>query len=136
MPLKIPSASVTKSAPVPGRTATPPPTKNRRRRRNRNCAVPSKTFPKEVKTDPDLDALEFSDIEIFIRALDRDKTESGWSAIIPSLSPKRIKLKVSSKIDLIKLASKESIIGSGIAEYEKLEGDKRRYKEYILTNIK
>lgn len=93
-------------------------------------------LPKEVKIEPDLDILEFSNIEVFIRALDRDKTESGWSAIIPSLSPKRIKLKISSKIDLKKLASKESIIGSGIAEYEKLEGGKRRYKEYILMSIK
>lgn len=68
------------------------------------------------------------DVEIQFRALDVDKTESGWGAIIPAVHPtKRLPLKISEEVDRNVLLSSPTIRGT-------IEVTYRFSKGYVTTN--
>lgn len=48
--------------------------------------------PSDVGNDPYESEVSYSDVDIQIRALDRDKASSGWAAVIPNLVDRRVKL--------------------------------------------
>lgn len=78
---------------------------------------------------------DYKNVQIFIRALDRDKADHGWSAIIPIISGARVKLVINSNTDLSDLATKESFYGDVVAVWTKKTFSKRRLKEYILISV-
>ena len=50
-------------------------------------------------------------VEIHVRAIDRDSTAKGWAAIVPSFSDRRAKLELDPSIDACKLARQEVVTG-------------------------
>lgn len=91
---------------------------------------------KTTNEDSQEDIIFEKNVNIQIRALDRDNGDSGWSAIIPSISNARVKMIVPKDIDLSILASKENVVGDVYALWVKSPNGKRRLKEYTLRSIK
>ena len=89
------------------------------------------------KTTDDLiqeDAEVLNDVEIQIRALDRDNGKQGWKAIIPTISNARVKLVLPHDINLEELANNETIKGNVIVLWSTKDG-KKRPKEYAIRSI-
>jgi len=61
--------------------------------------------------EPQEKALELQQVEIRIRATDRDSGRKGWGATIPDFSDKRIRLSIAPGIDLNYLAHHDVVIG-------------------------
>jgi hypothetical protein len=57
-------------------------------------------------------SLEFEDVEIRIRATDRDSGKRGWAATIPEFMDRRIRVHVSPNIDLNFLAQHDQVVGN------------------------
>lgn len=56
--------------------------------------------------------VELTEVEIFIRATDKDSGKKGWGAQIPDFMQRRMKLHISPGIDLIFLAHQDVIVGN------------------------
>lgn len=67
--------------------------------------------PFAVPPQEDDEVEDLADVEVQVRATDRDSTKSGWSAIVPAVSNKRIKMHISPGIDLEALARSVVIRG-------------------------
>jgi hypothetical protein len=67
--------------------------------------------PFAVPVQEDDDVEDLTDAEVHVRATDRDNTKSGWSAIVPEVSERRIKMHVSPGIDIDSLARSRIVRG-------------------------
>ena len=77
------------------------------------------------------------DVEIQFRALDVDKTESGWGAIIPAVHPsKRLPLKISEEVDRNDLLSSPTVHGNIEVTYQFSKDGKFPIKATLLKVIK
>jgi hypothetical protein len=57
-------------------------------------------------------SIEFEDVEIYIRATDRDSGKRGWAATVPEFMDRRIRLHISPGIDLNFLAHNDVVVGN------------------------
>lgn len=54
---------------------------------------------------------DFADVEIEIRATDLDSNKRGWGAVVPSVSPRRVRMHLDPEIKIYDLLGKQSIRG-------------------------
>ena len=54
---------------------------------------------------------DFTDVEIEIRATDLDSNKRGWGAVVPSVSPRRVRMHLDPEIKIYDLLGKQSIRG-------------------------
>nr|MBP6727770.1 hypothetical protein [Thauera sp.] len=69
------------------------------------------TAPSDVDADPYEQVQAYRDVDIQIRALDRDKSNSGWAAVIPNLVDRRVRLLFADEAMATKLHGKFSVRG-------------------------
>ena len=73
-------------------------------------------------------------IKILFRALDIDKTEQGWGAVIPDVHPlKRLPLKISENIDRSELLSCKQVYGDVEVTYKLSKSGKFPIKAKLLS---
>ena len=77
---------------------------------------------------------KFQDIDLQIRATDRDKI-TGWYAVIENIVPKRVRLVLPEDIDLNKLANNSKIRANVRIEYTLKKNGARKPKQIILESI-
>ena len=77
---------------------------------------------------------KFQDIDLQIRATDRDKI-TGWYAVIENIVPKRVRLVLPENIDLNKLANNSKIRANVRIEYTLKKNGARKPKQIILESI-
>ena len=75
-----------------------------------------------AETSPEQSFQPYENVELEIRATDKDQSGRGWSAIVPNISPNRIKVIVGPNIDLAELAKHDRISGN-ITLVEELKAD-------------
>ncbi|MCW5547857.1 MAG: hypothetical protein KIT44_02745 [Opitutaceae bacterium] len=69
-------------------------------------------IPVEVAVDKEELSTKHEHVEIHVRANDLDNTEHGWAAVIPAISPQRVKLELAPAIKPDQLYGKKIIRGS------------------------
>lgn len=74
------------------------------------------------------------DVTISLHAMDRDKANTGWAAVIPSISDKRVKVRLGKEVDPKSLWGKDQITGD-IVVVEKLTAHGFAPQEYQLTRV-
>lgn len=74
------------------------------------------------------------DIPINLHAMDRDKANTGWAAVIPSISDRRVKVRLTKEVDPKSLWGKDQITGD-IVIVEKLTAHGFMPQEYQLTRV-
>lgn len=62
--------------------------------------------PTSVEFEPDTYTTEYKDVDLQIRALDRDNPKKGWAAVIPGLIDRRAELILSDEIKPEQLSHK------------------------------
>ena len=77
---------------------------------------------------------KFQDIDLQIRATDRDKI-TGWYAVIENIVPKRVRLVLPKDINLNKLANNSKIRANVRIEYTLKKNGARKPKQIILESI-
>ncbi|MBF0371738.1 MAG: hypothetical protein HQL52_20070 [Magnetococcales bacterium] len=91
-------------------------------------------FPEKVTWEPTTESIDGT--EVLIRATDRDKTDSGWSAIVPAFSEKRLTLKIDPSLDLSRLASHENVTGDITVEFKTSASGRRKPAGYFLADYR
>lgn len=92
------------------------------------------TLPKEVDLRNTPLTEDFTDIDVQIRAADRDKN-TGWYAVIDRVVPSRVRLELPEDIDLNKLANNATIRADVTVEYDLKQNGSRKPKKIILTSL-
>jgi hypothetical protein len=69
--------------------------------------------------EPEVWADTLVNVEVRIRALDRDRSKSGWAAVIPALGEGRVRLQILPGVDRSTLASREAVRGDLIVNYKR-----------------
>lgn len=91
-------------------------------------------LPKEVDLSTPPLTEDFTDIDVQIRAADRDKN-TGWYAVIDRVVPSRVRLELPEDIDLNKLANNAIIRADVTVEYELRKNGSRKPKKIVLTSL-
>jgi len=73
--------------------------------------------PAAFSMDQDEYTDELNDVDLQIRATDRDKKSSGWSGVIPNIVKTRVKLTLAEGIDPNRLANHASIRANVVVHY-------------------
>ncbi|MFZ1469019.1 MAG: hypothetical protein WAT09_08565 [Paracoccaceae bacterium] len=76
-----------------------------------------------------------SGVEIEIHAMDKDKSATGWAAVVPSVSDRRLKMKVVDPLSPSDLFGQSSVVGD-IVVISKLTADGFVPNEIHLTALK
>lgn len=92
------------------------------------------TLPKDVDLRNTPLTKDYTDIDVQIRATDRDKN-SGWYAVIDQIVPSRVRLELPEDIDLNKLANNATIRANVTVEYDLKQNGSRKPKKIILTSL-
>nr|WP_010400595.1 hypothetical protein [Paracoccus sp. TRP] len=104
-----------------------------------NVSIPSDVVAEIPPSSPikDKDMARYipkDDVEIKLHAMDKDKQNTGWAAVIPSLSDRRIKLRIGKEVDKSDIWGKDTIRGD-IVVVEKLTSYGFFPQEYQLTRV-
>ncbi len=96
--------------------------------------------PEEIaESKPNELTQELSNVELQIRAIDLDSLKTGWGAVIPAVSEKRIKLNIDPTVDISKLVP-NTTMRADITLVLKRNGDivtpKLAFLRNIITNDK
>lgn len=92
------------------------------------------TLPKEVDLRNTPLTENYTDIDVQIRATDRDKN-TGWYAVIDQIVTSRVRLELPEDIDLNKLANNATIRANVTVEYDLKQNGSRKPKKIILTSL-
>lgn len=92
------------------------------------------TLPKDVDLRDTPLTEDYKDIDVQIRATDRDKN-TGWHAIIEQIVPSRVRLELPGDIDLNRLANNATIRANVTVEYELRPNGSRKPKKIILNSL-
>lgn len=76
----------------------------------------------------------YSGVELEIHAMDKDRSATGWAAVVPSVSEKRLKVRVMEPLSASDLFGREKIVGD-IVVVSKLTSDGFTPHEVQLTAI-
>lgn len=74
------------------------------------------------------------DVTINLHAMDRDKANTGWAAVVPEISDRRLKLRLSKEVDPTRLWRKDVVSGD-IVVVEKLTAHGFLPQEYQLIRV-
>lgn len=92
-------------------------------------------IPESLEPDePELSLERFDNVDVYIRALDRDKTTTGWAAIIPEVSDQRVRLKISAEADM-DLLSSSKLVGDVLVRFRTTPDGGRKPIAYDLLNV-
>ena len=75
-----------------------------------------------------------ANVTINLHAMDRDKANTGWAAVIPEVSEKRLKLRLTREVDTSKLWARDTVTGD-VVVVEKLTANGFSPHEYQLTRV-
>lgn len=92
------------------------------------------TLPKEVDLRNTPLTEDYDDIDVQIRATDRDKN-TGWYAVIDQIVPSGVRLELPDDIDLNMLANNATIRANVTIEYDLKKNGSRKPKKVILTSF-
>lgn len=84
--------------------------------------------------DEELEQIPMQNVEIEIRAIDKDRKKQGWAAVIKDATEKRLRVEVYPTIDAKKIYGKDKIRGDIILVNKKDEGGE--YKPHMYNLIK
>ncbi len=90
-----------------------------------NLAPSSLDFEQETEEQP------YYDVDLQIRATNRDSTNSGWAGIVPLLMSKRVKLELSDGIKPDSVAGKFEV-RADIVVHSRRSGDKNKMQPYKI----
>lgn len=102
-----------------------------------NVVIPAdviKAIPETAKAEPIEKTAQMDNVLLNIRSMDRDKYESGWTAIIDGVSEKRLPLDIPLTADLNVLFKQDSI-RADITLYSVQRGDKLEHKRIEIRAI-
>lgn len=74
------------------------------------------------------------DVEVSIHAMDRDKSNTGWAAVIPCISDRRLKLRIAKELDQSSLWGRDRLKGD-VVVVEKLTASGFQAQEYQLIRV-
>jgi hypothetical protein len=75
-------------------------------------------------------------VQISVRALDRDSTQKGWAAVVPSFSERRAKLELDPSVDSSVVARSEILCGDIEASYRLDQRGNEVPRRYTLLRIR
>lgn len=102
-----------------------------------NVIIPAdvvKALPETVKSEPIEKTAKMDNVNLNIRSMDRDKYESGWTAIIDGVSEKRLPLELPISTDL-NVLFKQDVIKADITLHSVQRGDKLEHKRIEVRAI-
>lgn len=96
-----------------------------------------RAIPESLAIDepPQDEPKDYSGVLVKFRATDLDKTQSGWGAIIPSISDRRVKLHIDPSIDRDELAGKSEIQADITALFSVDENGERTPTIYFIRTL-
>lgn len=90
-------------------------------------------FPREFKKPPASEEdIPYENIELMVRATDRDNLKTGWAVVIPKVSSDRIRMVISPKVNLDKIVRYETVRGDVIVTYKINE---KGHKKPVLCHL-
>lgn len=81
------------------------------------------TFPSSLDFDSVQELKDFENVDVQIRAADLDSVKSGWAAKVPSVSDRRIKVKVANAVDVSKVQIGANVKADVTVVYKMKDGE-------------
>lgn len=100
--------------------------------------IPASTIaaiPNEVRPDKTEETKVHPNVEVHLRALDLDNALSGWAAVVPAITPRRIRLELDDTINPDELYGRKVITASIEAVYRVNVHGQKELRAYRLVDV-
>lgn len=95
-----------------------------------------RAIPDSLPESEDNETIEdYNNVEIEIRATDRDKTKTGWAVVVPRLGSKRIRMQVDRRVDIETLSRERTIVGNITVMFRSNKENQRVAKLVFLREV-